>query len=127
MMICSRSACEREHAVTIDLRVVPGVGAEIVLRVDGELRRPRLYRAHEQAELSGAIADTRAAFEGRGGRDADDEEQAAPEQRAPQDVWVRPAAVGKVFASMALQLQVARRALPLQPGTRDPPQPRRSR
>ena len=44
-----------EHAATIDLRVVPGVAAEIVLRVDGELRRPRLYRAHEQAELSGAI------------------------------------------------------------------------
>jgi hypothetical protein len=36
---------------TIDLRAVPGVGAEIVLTVDGELRRTRLYRAHEQAEL----------------------------------------------------------------------------
>jgi hypothetical protein len=50
----------------IDLRAVPGVGAEIVLSVDGELRRTRLYRAHEQAELSGAIADTRARFEAKG-------------------------------------------------------------
>jgi hypothetical protein len=45
---------------TIDLRAVPGVGAEIMLSIDGELRRTRLYRAHEQAELSIAIADTRA-------------------------------------------------------------------
>jgi hypothetical protein len=45
---------------------VPGVGAQIVLTVDGELRRTRLYRAHEQAELSGAIATTRATFEATG-------------------------------------------------------------
>ena len=51
----------------IDLRAVSGVGAEIVLTVDSELRRSRLYRAHEQAELVGAIADTRATFEARGG------------------------------------------------------------
>jgi len=50
----------------IDLRAVPGIGAEIILTVDGELRRTRLYRAHEQAELSGAIADTRATFEAKG-------------------------------------------------------------
>jgi hypothetical protein len=56
---------EREAA--LDLRAVPGnFGAEIVLLVDGELRRSRLYRAHEQAELSGAIADTRATFEAKG-------------------------------------------------------------
>ena len=54
------------HEAAIDLRAVPGVGAEIVLTVDGELRRTRLYRAHEQAELSGAIADTRATFEAKG-------------------------------------------------------------
>ena len=54
------------HEVAIDLRAVPGVGAELVLSVDGELRRTRLYRAHEQAELSGAIADTRAIFEAKG-------------------------------------------------------------
>ena len=56
--------CGREAA--IDLRAVPGVGAEIVLTVNGELRRPRLFRSHEQAELVGAIADARAVFEGKG-------------------------------------------------------------
>jgi hypothetical protein len=45
---------------------VPSVGAEIVLTVDGERRRTRLFRAHEQAELSGAIAETRATFEAMG-------------------------------------------------------------
>jgi hypothetical protein len=49
----------------IDLRPVPGIGAEIVLLVDGEWRRTRLFRSHEQAELAGAIADTRATFEAR--------------------------------------------------------------
>ena len=38
---------------SIDLRAVPGVGAEIVLSVDGELRRTRLYRAHDPV-----LADT---------------------------------------------------------------------
>ena len=33
------------------LRAVPGVGAELVLTIDGELRRTRLFRSHEQAEL----------------------------------------------------------------------------
>ena len=37
---------------------------------DRQWMRTRLFRAHEQAELVGAIADTRAAFEGRDGRDA---------------------------------------------------------
>jgi hypothetical protein len=45
-----------EHAAAIDLKAVPGVGAEIVLIVDGEMRKTRLFRSHEQAELSGAIA-----------------------------------------------------------------------
>jgi hypothetical protein len=34
--------------------------------VDGEWRRSRLFRSHEQAELSNAIADTRATFEAKG-------------------------------------------------------------
>jgi hypothetical protein len=54
------------HEAAIDLRAVPGIGAELILCVDGELRKTRLYRAHEQAELSGAIADTRAMFEAKG-------------------------------------------------------------
>jgi hypothetical protein len=55
-----------EHEAAIDLKAVPGVGAEIVLTVDGEWRRTRLFRSHEQAELVGAIADTRATFEAKG-------------------------------------------------------------
>jgi hypothetical protein len=56
-----------EHEAAIDLRAVPGSGAEITLIVDGgEMQRTRLCRAHEQAELSGAIADTRAMFAGKG-------------------------------------------------------------
>ena len=50
----------------ITLRAVPGISAEIVLAVDGERRKTRLFRSHEQAELVGAIADTRAMFEGKG-------------------------------------------------------------
>jgi hypothetical protein len=42
--------CKDGHEAAIDLRAVPGVGAEIVLTVDSELRRTRPYRAHEQAE-----------------------------------------------------------------------------
>ena len=45
---------------------VPGIGAEIVLTVDGELRKTRLFRSHEQAELVGAIADTQTVFEAKG-------------------------------------------------------------
>ena len=55
-----------EHEAAIDLKAVPGIGAEIVLTVDGELRKTRLFRSHEQAELVAAIADTRAMFEGKG-------------------------------------------------------------
>jgi hypothetical protein len=55
-----------EHEAAIDLKAVPGIGAEIVLTVDGEWRRSRLFRSHEQAELVGAIADTRATFEAKG-------------------------------------------------------------
>jgi hypothetical protein len=38
-----------EHAVAIDLKAVPGIGPEIGLTVDGELRKTRLFRSHEQA------------------------------------------------------------------------------
>jgi hypothetical protein len=55
-----------EHEAAIDLKAVPGIGAEIVLTVDGEMRKTRLFRSHEQAELVGATADTRAMFEGKG-------------------------------------------------------------
>jgi hypothetical protein len=58
-----------EHAAAIDLKAVPGIGAEIVLTVDGELRKTRLFRSHEQAQLVGAIADTRRCSRRRGGRE----------------------------------------------------------
>ena len=60
-----------EHAAAIDVKAVPGIGAEIVLTVDGELRKTRLFRSHEhrprvrdcgdefgllRAETSGVIA-----------------------------------------------------------------------
>jgi hypothetical protein len=61
---CGRSA--RARAKPPSIYAVPGVGAEIVLTVDGEWRRTRLFRAHEQAELSDAIADTQATFEAKG-------------------------------------------------------------
>jgi hypothetical protein len=65
-----REAQERHgpecRSFRIDLKAVPGVGAEIVLTVDAELRKTRLFRPHEQAELVVAIADTRTMFEGKG-------------------------------------------------------------
>ena len=56
----------RSREAASGLRAVPGSGAEIVPTVDGELRRMRLLSGDEQAELSGAIADTRAMLEARG-------------------------------------------------------------
>jgi hypothetical protein len=55
-----------EHVAAIHVKAVPGIGAEIVLTVDGEWRRSRLFRSHEKAELVSAIADTRATFEAKG-------------------------------------------------------------
>jgi hypothetical protein len=56
-----RGSLSRGGAVpaAIDFKAVPGIGAEIVLTVNGEMRKTRLFRSHEQAELVGAIADTR--------------------------------------------------------------------
>ena len=57
------------HEAAIDLRAVPGMGAELVFLGGRRVATFTLYRAHEQPELSGAIADTRATFEGKGGRE----------------------------------------------------------
>ncbi len=54
----------REAAINV--RPVPGIGAEIVLTVDGEWRKTRLFRSHEQPEMVGATEDTRPMFEGKG-------------------------------------------------------------
>ena len=67
---CCRSGCGRctraSTPLTIDLKAVPGIGAEIVLTVDREWRNMPLFRSHEQAKLVGAIADTRTMLEGKG-------------------------------------------------------------
>ena len=42
-----RSA-EGGHEAAIDLSAVSGIGAEVVLSVNGEWRRSRLFRSHEQ-------------------------------------------------------------------------------
>jgi hypothetical protein len=57
---------DRAHRMRVVLLREHVIGAEIVLSVDGDWRRSRLFRSHEQAELVGAIADTRAMFEGKG-------------------------------------------------------------
>jgi hypothetical protein len=44
-----------EHAAAIDLKAVPGIGAEVVLTVDGEMRKTRLFRSHEQRERVGRL------------------------------------------------------------------------
>jgi hypothetical protein len=38
----------------------------IVLSVDGQWRKTRLFRSHEQAELVGASCDTRTMLQGKG-------------------------------------------------------------
>jgi hypothetical protein len=57
------------RASSINLPPVPGVGAEIVLRVDGEWRETGLSACASRRN-SRAIADTQAMFEAKGGRDS---------------------------------------------------------
>jgi hypothetical protein len=54
------------HEAAMALRADTRHGRRDRLTVNGEMQRTRLYRAHEQAELSGAIAETLAAFERKG-------------------------------------------------------------
>jgi hypothetical protein len=58
------------HTAGLELRHVGTVGTEIVLLVDGELVKSRLYRSHEQAELASAIVATRERFEAKGWQEA---------------------------------------------------------
>ena len=58
--------CKEGREAAINIKAVPGIGAEIVLTIDGQWRKTRLFRSHQQAELVGAIADTRTMFEGKG-------------------------------------------------------------
>ena len=58
-----------EHAGAIDLKAVPGIGAEIVLTVNGELRKARLFRSHEQANWSAQSPTRGRRLKRRGGSD----------------------------------------------------------
>ena len=40
-----------DHAAAIDLKAVPGIGAEIVLTVDGELRKTQHERLMHKARM----------------------------------------------------------------------------
>jgi hypothetical protein len=44
---------------------VPSVGFDVELMVDGDLRRSRWYRSHEQDPIADAIANTRATFKAK--------------------------------------------------------------
>src|SRR5215213_8257264 len=56
-----------EHEAAIDLKAVPGIGAEIVLTVDGAWRKTRLFRSHEQADWSARSPTRRRHLRRRGG------------------------------------------------------------
>lgn len=47
-----------QHIASLDLRLVENLGAELVLSVNGQLRRARFYRRQQVLELLDAIADT---------------------------------------------------------------------
>jgi hypothetical protein len=57
-----------EHAAAIDLKAMPGIGAEVVLTSTGVAQDAPVFRSHQQAELVSAIADPQATFEERGER-----------------------------------------------------------
>jgi hypothetical protein len=54
-----------EHAAAIDLKAMPGIGAEVVLTSTGVAQDAPVFRSHQQAELVSAIADPQATFEER--------------------------------------------------------------
>jgi hypothetical protein len=55
-----------DHAAAIDVKAEPGIGAEVVLTVQRRAAQDAAVPIHEQAELVGAIADTRTIFERNG-------------------------------------------------------------
>ena len=46
------------HEAALDVRLVPGLGAEIVLSIDNELRRARFYWRTQVLEMLDVIAST---------------------------------------------------------------------
>jgi len=61
------------HAAELELRDVPSVGVDVALIVDGDLRRSRLYRSHEQVLLADATRTRARRSRRRGGGDSRDE------------------------------------------------------
>jgi hypothetical protein len=55
--VAVRTAATR---LAVDLKAVPGIGAKIVLTVDGEWRKTRLFRSYEHPELGGVTPKARA-------------------------------------------------------------------
>ena len=54
------------HEAALDLRTVPAIGHELILSVDGEWRRMRVFRRQQPLELVDAIAATEASLTARG-------------------------------------------------------------
>jgi hypothetical protein len=57
------------HEAALDLRHVAAMGTELVLTVNGELRRSRLYRAAEAVGMAKAVSATRSGLQTRGWSD----------------------------------------------------------
>jgi hypothetical protein len=56
------------HEAALDLRLVPGLGAEIVLSIDNEFRRARFYWRTQALEMLDAVSATERNFASRGWR-----------------------------------------------------------
>lgn len=56
------------HKAALDLRLVPGLGAEIVLSIDNELRRARFYWRTQALEMLDIIASTESSLTSKGWR-----------------------------------------------------------
>ena len=54
------------HQATLDFRHVVPMGSELVLTVNGELRRSRLYRAAEAVGMAKTVSATRSGLQLRG-------------------------------------------------------------
>lgn len=56
------------HEAALDLRLVEGLGAEIVLSIDSELRRARFYWRTQALEMLDVIASTESRLTTKGWR-----------------------------------------------------------
>ena len=63
------------NVASLDVRCVPSIGHELVLFINGELRRGRVFRRNQPLEIIQSITDTVRSLQSRGW-------QAAQEKRA---------------------------------------------